>query len=158
MPPLGSLYSSLPSKSASRISSEGQPSISHPGGGKRKHATKKRASGHTPPGSSKSAVAIESHQVTTRIPVRSAPVKFRMGSHRFTSWRVENSAKNTQPRGRASPGFIKTSRSISDETTHRRTIWTIIRDHPGAVSSEGKGGSSRRRPSTSSTDIHQKVT
>ena len=28
----------------------------------------------------------------------------------------------------------------------------------GAVSSEGKGGSSRRRPSTSSTDIHQKVT
>ena len=54
----------------SRQFQNGQPSISHPGGGKRKHATKKRASGHTPPGSSKSAVAIESHQkVTPRIPV-----------------------------------------------------------------------------------------
>ena len=70
-------------------------------------------------------------------PLPSKSGSVRKGSHRFTSWRVENSAKNTQPRGRASPGFIKTSRSISDETTHRRTIWTIIRAHPGAVSSEG---------------------
>ena len=70
-------------------------------------------------------------------PLPSKSGSVRKGSHRFTSWRVENSAKNTQPRGRASPGFIKTSRSISDETTHRRTIWTIIRAHPGDVSSEG---------------------